>query len=69
METHRDDSARLRERRLGAAFAKVDGATGGAHGEYNPITRGRVSEILGPEGADLVDDVVTDINSREDDWQ
>lgn len=68
METKRDEAARLRERRLGAAFAQVDKATGGVHDEDDPITRERVAEILGPEGADLVDDVVTDINSGEDDW-
>lgn len=68
METKRDEAALHRERRLGAAFAKVDAATGGAHNEDDPITRERVAEILGPQGADLVDDVVMDINSREDDW-
>ena len=68
METHRADSPRLRERRLGAALARVDNATGGRHNEDDPITRERVAEILGPEGADLVADVLTDVNSREDDW-
>jgi hypothetical protein len=53
---------------LGAAYAKVDRATGGEHNEENPITRSAVAEILGPEAADLVDDVLADINSREDDW-